>query len=300
MNIRQIKEKYTCLDWLGDRVVRKTNNGYLARCPWREDRHPSMTITANGRGWHDMKDGSHGNLIEMVMRCLNTDKLSDVCAAFDTMNLSSFHPSKIIDEGKEKENEYAFFDIVPLQSRGLFAYLWERCIDIAIAKRFLSEAHYGFKVRDDGKYLYALAYPNDKGGYELRGKPYKGNKEGFKGSTSPKWITTHLNFENAPTIVFEGFMDMLSFATMCGEVRNNYIVLNSIVHVDAAIEVLKHQPGKIMLCLDNDNGGNDATIRMLSSLPSAIDIRNRFAPSKDVNAYLINLKNKQTIKPTTK
>lgn len=293
MNIRQIKEKYTCLDYLGDRVVRKTNNGYLARCPWREDRHPSMTITADGKGWHDMVDGDKGNLIKLVMRCLNTTDLGRVCAEFDNKNLFSFRQSNSIDEGKEKEKSFAYLDIIPLQSRGLFAYLWERGINIDIARQFLFEAHYGFEVRDDGKYLYALAYPNDKGGYELRSKP-------FKGSSAPKGITTHLNIENAPTVVFEGFFDMLSFATLCGQVRHNYIVLNSIVNVDAAIEVLSRQPGKILLCLDNDNGGEDATKRMLAPLPSAIDIRNRFAPSKDVNAYLINLKNKQTIKPTTK
>lgn len=282
MNIKQIKEKYTCLDYLGDRVLKKTSNGYVARCPWREDKHPSLTITPNGKGWHDMTDGGHGNLIDMVMRCLGTTDLARVCAAFDDPNLFSFPKSNVIDEGKEKEKSFAYLDIIPLQSRGLFAYLWERGVNIDIARQFLFEAHYGFEVRDDGKYLYALAYPNDKGGYELRSKPYKG-------SSAPKGITTHLNIENAPTIVFEGFFDMLSFATLCGQVKHNYIVLNSIVNIDAAIEALRHQPGKILLCLDNDNGGEDATKRMLEPLPSAIDIRNRFAPSKDVNEYLIRI-----------
>ena len=238
MNIEQIKDKYTCLDYLGERVVRKTSKGYLARCPWRDDNNPSLTITPDGKGWMDQSDGSHGNLIDMVMRCLNTNDLSRVCAEFGTMNLSPFEPSKILDCSKEKGGGFAFCDLVPLQSKGLYAYLGERCINTTIARQFLQEAHYGFEVREDGKYLYALAYPNDKGGVELRSKPYKGG-------TSPKWITTHLGRENAPTVVFEGFMDMLSFATLCGGVKHNYVVLNSIVNMDAGIEVLRSMGGKV-------------------------------------------------------
>lgn len=282
MNSKQIKEKYTCLDWLGDRVIRKTRDGWLARCPWREDNNPSLTITANGKGWHDMKDNSHGNLIDMVMRCLNTNDLKRVCAEFDAVTLSPFHQSKIFDLGKEKGVGFAFLDLLPLQSRGLYAYLADRHINTAIARQFLQEAHYGFEVREDGRYLFALAYHNDIGGVELRSKSYKG-------SSSPKWITTHLSRENAPVIVFEGFMDMLSFATLCGEVRHNYIVLNSIVNVDAAIEAIRNsrkQYGRILLALDNDNGGNEATAKLLAAFPDAQDIRGRFIPFKDVNEYL--------------
>lgn len=279
MNIQQIKDKYTCLDYLGDNVVRKTSNGYLARCPWREDKHPSLTVTEDGKGWKDQSTGESGNLIDMVMRCLNTKDFSRICCEFDS--LSPFYQSRVFDGGKEKGSGFAFIDIVPLQSRGLYAYLVKRHINTHIANQFLQEAHYGFEVRNDGKFLYALAYQNDKGGFELRSEPYKGG-------TSPKWISTHLDKENTPTVVFEGFFDMLSFATLCGEVRHNYVVLNSIVNVDAAIDVLRSMSNKIYLCLDNDDAGRLTTRQMLDALPSATDISMRFAPYKDVNEYLCN------------
>ena len=280
MNIQQIKEKYTCLDYLGDRVVRKVANGYLARCPWRDDKNPSLTVSLNGRGWKDQATGEHGNLIKMVQRCLNTKDLSRVCAVFGSITPFSFHQSKILDKGKEKGNGFAFCDIVPLQNRVLYAYLGARRINTTIAKQFLKEAHYGFKVREDGRYLFALAYANDKGGYELRSNFYKG-------STSPKGITTHWFIDGAPVVVFEGFFDMLSFATLCGGVKHNYIVLNSIVNKEAALEVLKNLSNQVYLCLDNDRGGDDATSWFLHQLPLAKDIRQRFAPSKDVNDYLL-------------
>lgn len=278
MTIKDIKDKYTCLDYLG-KPVKKTKNGFLYRAPWREDTHPSLSVTANGKGWHDLATGDHGSVIDLVMHSLNT---TDVCRAceeilrHDPGSFSFFQP--MLDDGeKKKEDSFTKFEIIKLQSKGLFAYLYQRKIDLQIAKQFLKEAHYSFKEGDS--YLYALAYANDKGGYELRSKLYKGG-------SSPKWITTHLGIGNAPTVVFEGFFDMLSFATLCGEVRHNYIVLNSIVNVPAAIEVLRSMECKVLLCLDNDQGGNDATRQMINALPSAIDIRSRFAPAKDVNEYL--------------
>jgi hypothetical protein len=217
------------------------------------------------------------------MRCLNTNDLSRVCDEFEKDGFSLFNSSNRLDRlKKEKVADFVFFDIVPLQSRGLYAYLGERCINTAIAKHFLKEAHYSFRQREDGRFLFALAYPNDKGGVELRSKL-------FKGGTSPKGITTHLGIENAPLVVFEGFIDMLSFATLCGEVRHNYIVLNSIVNVPAAIEAIRNswtQYGRIFLALDNDKGGNDATAKILAPFPDAVDIRARFVPFKDVNEYL--------------
>ncbi len=282
MNIKELKETYTCLDYLGQ-PVKRTANGWLYRAPWRTDTHPSLSVTANGKGWHDMATGEHGSVIDLVMRCLNTTDVRRACEELERQVPGSFSFSQpFLEYGeKKKEGGFAKFEVVKLQSPGLFAYLHQRRVNIDIAKQFLKEAHYSFQNRQDGKFLYALAYKNDKGGYELRSCLYKG-------CTTPKGITTHLGIENAPTVVFEGFFDMLSFATLCGEVRHNYIVLNSIVNAPAAIEVLRSNDSKVLLCLDIDEGGEKATRQMHDALPSAIDIRNRFAPAKDVNDFLIN------------
>lgn len=284
MNIRQIKEQITCLDYLG-KPLKKTRAGwYVYRCPWKEDKNPSLNVTPNGKVWKDLSTGATGGIIELVQTCLNTRDFSRVCAEFSSSSFS-MSSREYGCEKKEEVETTAFysFSLVPLQSRGLYAYLTKRRINTNIAREFLQEAHYSFMPRDDGKFLYALAYSNDKGGYELR-------SEFYKGGTSPKGITTHLDHGNAPTVVFEGFFDMLSFATLCGEVRHNYIVLNSIVNTPAAIEVMRSMNGKVLLCLDNDDGGNKATRQILDALPSAVDIRFRIAPTKDVNEYLCNLK----------
>ena len=282
MNIQQIKEKYTCLDYLGQ-PVKKTRNGYLYHAPWREDTHPSLSVTDNGRGWHDLATGEHGSVIDLVMRCLNTNDVRLACEEIERQDPASFSFSQsVFEESEEKKKESGFtkFEVEKLQSKGLFAYLYHRKVNIEIAKQFLQEAHYSFK--DGDSYLYALAYANDKGGYELRSSFYKG-------STSPKGITTHWLIDGAPVVVFEGFIDMLSFATMCGGMKHNYIVLNSIVNKEASLEMLKNLSNQVYLCLDNDRGGNDTTSWFQHQLPLAKDIRQRFAPAKDVNDYLLRL-----------
>ena len=289
MNIQQIKEKYTGLDYLG-KPAKKVAHGYLYHAPWREDTHPSLSVTDNGRGWHDLATGEHGSVIDLVMRCLNTNDVRLACEEIERQAPSSFSFSQpILEEYEEKKKEGGFtkFDVVKLQSKKLFAYLYHRKVNIDIAKQFLQEAHYSF--RDGDSYLYALAYANDRGGYELRGRPYLGNPQGYKGCTSPKGITTHFTIENAPVIVFEGFMDMLSFATLCGVVKHNYVVLNSIVNKEAALEALETLQNQVYLCLDNDRGGDDTTSWLLKQLSLAEDIRKRFAPAKDVNDYLLRL-----------
>lgn len=286
MNIEQIKNSYSCLDYLGDRVVRRTANGYLCRAPWREDKHPSMTVTPNGRGWHDMKTGQHGSVIDLVMLHHGVT-MQGACEILLRANPHFSFPQlqSEYDGGREK-GAFTRFDVVPLQSRGLFAYLHNRCVNIEIAKQFLKEAHWSTKDPDDGTFIYSLAYGNDQSGYELR----NGLNVGGKLSKSPKGITTHFERGNAPVVVFEGFFDMLSFATLCGEVRHNYVTLNSIVNAPAAIDVLKGYMGTIYLCLDNDDGGETTTRQMLDAIPGAIDIRSRFAPAKDVNDYLCKLR----------
>ena len=287
MNIEQIKEQKTCLDYLG-KPLKKTSSGWhIYRCPWKTDTHPSLTVSPDGKVWRDLSTGAEGGIIELIQTCLGTKDFKAVCVEFDS---SSFSRSKILDSQKEKEfesNGFASFSVVPLQSRGLYAYLHERRINIDIARQFLQEARYSFQERTDGRHLYALASLNNLGGYELRSSRYKGG-------TSPKGITTHLNRDNAPVVVFEGFMDMLSFATLCGGVRHNYITLNSIVNAPAAIEVLQSISGKIYLCLDNDEGGAKATAFIQNALPTAVDIRHRFAPAKDVNDYLISVSSRPT------
>lgn len=281
MNVHQIKERYNCLDYLRKiTVVKKCSSGYLCSCPWREDKSPSLSVTPNGKGWHDFATGESGNIIDLVCRCLGTKDYRRVCAEFDGTAHFSFPKVKnTLTVGKE-EKAYETFQVKELRNRVLLDYLQDtRGIPMDIAQLFCNEAYYSFP-HTPARTLFSVAFRNDKGGYELR-------NSFSKASVSPKWITSRLHRENAPYAVFEGFMDMLSFVTLCGEVRHNIIVLNSVSFAYAAIELLKDTGNPIYLCLDNDSAGDKATAEFMKELPQAKDCRGRFAPCKDVNEYLL-------------
>lgn len=288
MSTAEIKERYTCFDLLGD-AVKKVAGGYLYRCPWREDAHPSLSVSNDGRGWHDFATGEHGSIIDLALKVWNTSSVSEVCSRFGEKTLSFPQPSLPVNnrtkERRGQHNAFAVFDTVSLQSMQLLDYLHNRGINVEYAKQFCREAHYSFR-KDGSAYLSAIAFQNDNGGYELRGAPYPGNEKGFKGAKAPKGISTISNVKNAPVVVFEGFTDMLSFATLCGGIRHNYLVLNSVALVDRAIENLHSYERKIFLSLDNDTAGDEASKKILEAFPQATDLRCRFAPCKDVNEYL--------------
>ena len=290
MNASQIKNQVTILEYLrsiGFEPVKVTPKGLTYHCPWRDDSHPSLSVTPDGRAWYDHGTGEHGSIIDLAMKTLQTTDLAQVCAAF-----SSFFPNRsetIIDQRKEKEpsasggDAFASFNVVPLRSKRLLAYIEGRGIRPDIARAYCQEAHYTFRGIDNG-FLFALAFPNDKGGYELR-------NEQFKGSRSPKGITTHLEIFGAPVVVFEGFIDMLSFATMEQKRKHNYCVLNSVTNAAAAIERLANAPKpwlpKVYLCLDNDDAGRETAERIRAAIGErAEDISGRFAPYNDLNDFL--------------
>lgn len=286
MNARQIKEQINIVDYLrgiGIEPARATARGFLYHCPWREDLHPSLSVSRDGRTWHDFSSDEKGSIIDLLMKLQNTNDLTAICAAFDNF---SFHQSGTLDKQKEKENlaacnSFSSFNVLPLRSRGLFAYMGWRGIPSEVAKRYCQEAHYTFGTFGTNEnYMYAVAFGNDGGGYELRSKY-------FKGSKAPKAITTYLDLANAPCVVFEGFIDFLSFVTMEGTRKHNYCILNSVTNANQAIEKLSVFR-KVYLCLDNDEAGRKTAEHIRANLLGDVeDISERFSPYKDLNDFLL-------------
>jgi len=82
--------------------------------------------------------------------------------------------------------EFQELDIVQLTSPALLAYLQERGINTALAKRECKEARF----THNGKRYFAIAFPNISGGYEIRNRY-------FKGCIAPKEIS-HIRQSGKP------------------------------------------------------------------------------------------------------
>lgn len=146
-----------------------------------------------------------------------------------------------------------------------------------------------FYYQVDGKNYFALCFKNYSGGYELRSKYYKGSLKG-----SVKDITSIIHEENdtKTLIIFEGFIDFLSFFTVNNfksyqDLKEDVIVLNSLSMLEKTIEFIKNAQfyGAVKLYLDNDEAGKQAVNKIMFYLENVkiLYMSGTYKDFKDLN-----------------
>lgn len=243
--------------------------------PLREEQDASFKVDYSQNVWYDFGLGRGGSIIDLVMEV----EKYNFQQAVERLQSSNVAPSKlvtsqtlhILPSGLQVSGDY------PLRNPALINYLDSRAINTAIAKKFCCEVHYSVGERD----YFAIGFRNDYGGWELR-------SERFKGCSTPKHITTIDNGSDK-ALVFEGFMDFLSYLTIK---RNdspicNIAVLNSVANVQKAVPFLaRHR--SIYTFLDNDDAGRKALsqIERLCSRSEVVNQSDFYRRHKDLNDYL--------------
>jgi len=283
MNCEQAK-KIQIADFLsnqGHKPIRVYgNNDAWYNSPVRTDKNPSFKVNLSKNQWYDAGTGSGGNILDLVILMYNTD-ITGALLILQKPGLSK--PSFSFSE-KQKTAGIEIKHVQPIQNRALLQYLNERSIPFEIACIYVMEAYY---VAGRSRY-FALAFKNDKGGYELR-NGFKTDKfpEGFKGAASPKYITT-IPGNNSTINVFEGFMDFLS-AMVYYKTRkpgNKTIILNTVENLKY-IEPLLISARNINLFLDNDDAGNRTVQKIKALNPNVTNYSSIIYPkNKDFNDFL--------------
>ena len=245
--------------------------------PLRSELTPSFKVNVERNQWYDFGTGDHGDIIDLVCALQH-------CSTAEAMRrLSAL-------KGVRLAPSFSFGGITPLRSQApsmelisvqavkhpkLLLYLTERGLQPSDASPFLSEIYY--KVSE--KCFFALGFPNDAGGWELR-NPY------FKGCFAPKAITTIKGTDSHKIQLFEGFMDFLSWRKLHPEEQADSIILNSLTLLPKLIPTLHPYP-IIESLLDNDEAGDRATKQLIDAGLPVKDMRACYAPYKDINEYLI-------------
>jgi hypothetical protein len=300
MSIRQY------LSRLGMEPVNKTGRALLYHAPYRTDNHPSFAIDTQKNTWHDFATGEGTSIIDLVMKMQNVDfkeAVKYLCGQNDMAQVQTDHP---VTTGIEKDPGIVILKEKPLNNPALLAYLRERGIDIPIAQKHCKELYY----TAGNKRYFGVGLKNDKGGYEIRNKY-------FKGATS-KDITIIRCKDAFACHIYEGFMDYLAHLTIdkynmtdnnenwlkitAGE---NVIILNSTTNINKAKDFLKYNRQLMVTTyLDNDDAGRRATKELRDFMhPNhpVIDASIYYQDHKDINEYLMsmsmNKRNKNTFKP---
>ena len=283
MNIDDLKH-ISIKDYLQQKGIYPTKiySDYgMYKSPFREEKTASFKVDYRTNIWHDFGTGEGGSIIDLVMKINKCNYIQAVefLEKQENRNVETYqHPYFSENENKNVDTTLKITTIKQLENSKLLAFLQSRKINMDTAKTFCKEIHYQI----GGRNYFAIGFPNDAGGYELRNPQ-------FKGCVPPKEITT---FDQQTTTVhlFEGFMDYLSLLTLqAGQADVSAVVLNSIANLEKAIPFLsKHT--KINAFLDNDEAGKQALEKLQKRNLPVVDISKRYAEYKDVNDYLCGKK----------
>jgi hypothetical protein len=252
------------------------NYWYLS--PLRDERTASFKVDPRINRWYDHGIGVGGKLVDLGIR-LFEESVSEFLE-----RLNSFSPTFQFSfvQQENKVEKPVIRKIKKLENKALVEYLVNRAIEpLFIAQIFCHEIYFSI----DDKNYFGIGFKNDRDGYEIRNKY-------FKGCLGAKSITTIQGNDSKNWVLFEGFFDFLS-AFQKGGVLTSYsfIILNSVNQIDQAIaELLEHKPESITAYFDNDEAGRKCFQSLLASFPGANDRSSFYEGFKDFNEMTIQTK----------
>src|SRR5690554_795342 len=245
--------------------------------PFGTETQASFKLDKKLNLWYLHSEGIGGNNTDFMMKYQNAS-VKEVLEWAEKQNFSSFQPQNDIHLKKSMPN-YQITKITELQNENLKNYLHRRGLSQNVYP-FIKEIN--FTIRD--KKLYAVGFENLSGGWELRNSFYKGSL--LKKDISV--INLNNNQEkNKNVVVFEGFLDALSFVEMKRFFKGDLLVMNSISLLNKTKEHLENY-SYIHLFLDIDRAGESCKNEILKSFPEAKDHSKIYFPHKDLNDYLFS------------
>jgi len=236
------------------------------------DKTPSFKVNKQLNAFHDFSSGEKGTIIDLGIQMFNCS-VSELLKRLELFNFS-FCQQELIG----KDSTITILDVKPLTNIYLLKYGEERRIESPILKTYCSEVIFSA----NNKKLYAIGFRNNREGFELRNKFYKGG-------TSPKAIT-HLTNGSDSLCVFEGFFDFLSFLHLEFSIpkAQDYLILNSTSFIEQAIQPINNYD-HVNLFLDNDRTGKNGTQIILSKAKCTVkDYSFYYEGFSDVNDFLMH------------
>ena len=258
--------------------------------PYRSDSTPSFCVNTEKNIFNDFGAGVGGDIFTLAGLMINSgDFMAQARYIGEVTNnpIERSEPPRY--EPEPALPQFTDVEVRPLNHPALLWYLRERGISSDIASANCVEIHY--RLHD--KNYFAVGFPNEDGGYEIRNRF-------FKGSIPPKAVSL-IRQGSATVNVYEGFVDFLSGLTLgYGRTEDN-LVLNSVANKGKAYRHLDDYD-LIKCWLDNDDAGKKCLKDLQKRYGERVkDFSVVFRPCKDVNEYLQQqLTNKQQTKSKPK
>ena len=263
--------------------------------PLRQETNMSFHVDAKRNIWYDFGIAEGGGLVDLVIRlssCRREDVL-DVLADISRTIVVHECP-QVIYTRKKKESGIIIGRVDDtITKKLLLRYAMDRCIPLNILSRYCKEVSYIYRKYKQKEY-YAIGFPNRNGGYNLRS--YTTKKCTSSDITLIGPLGQLISDPETPTVmVFEGFMDFLSWLTLRAQETpgRDCCILNSVSNLNRAMKFITSH-AKIEAYVDNDAAG-DAAIKKIEDCLSAsaeevcvYDMRSLYVSFKDLNERLMN------------
>lgn len=244
---------------------RKGGQELWYRSPIRTtDNNPSFKVDTGRNCWFDYGIDLGGNTLDLAVKMLGDATVSEALRHLEGTGLYSGHrsapvpvirsayrrPAKTPNEAPKENQPFELLSAGSLTHPALLQYLDKRGINRDVAKQYASQID--FKPPQSASRYFALGFPSGDG-YEARNALFKG----FVGTK--KEITVLDHPESDLLLVFEGFMDFLTYLTIkdLQETPATTIILNSGNMKARALPYLQDSRfSKVQLFLDNDPVGD--------------------------------------------
>ena len=239
--------------------------------PFREESNPSFHLDEAKNSWYDYGTGEGGSLFDFVCKLVGCSKgeVYDWLATFRDMVPESeyksvvapiieksHHSSKIIIDSAS--HEFTKYKLVE--------YAESRAVSKVVLERYCEEVIYHVDSVPDRQF-YAIGFKNNSGGYVLRSSLSKRCSSSDITTLSPDGQMTDTVTSNK-VLVFEGFMDFLSWITDVKQETPQYdcCILNSVTNISKALPwIMAHS--HVAAFMDNDPAGEETLQKIMDSVP---------------------------------
>lgn len=242
------------------------------------------SVTVRGNEWYDHAEERGGHAVSFVQRFYSLS-YPDAVTMLLGGELGTAYPSA----GERTEEPVKPFALPPANKdmRRVFAYLIKHR---GIAKDVVAHFAKAGLLYEDAEYHNAVFVGTDAEGVPRHahkrsansyGKAFRLNVEG----SDPRYSFHHVGTDRS-LYVFEAPIDLLSFITLYPEnwQRHSYVACCG-TSIQPVLQMLEQAPqlDTVLLCLDNDEAGHQASRRMREQLEARYSVERLIPENKDWN-----------------
>ncbi len=291
----EIAKTVSCIDYLEKNGYKLQKHGNAHQ---KLVEHDSFIVKNDGSCFYWNSKGVQGNVIQMVETLENKDFKEAIVTLAREGYSREYRPNQNIRNAVELKQVEKKGLKLPEKNQSIKKAYWyltdKRKIDpnivnYAIRKNMIyqdSKGNVVFVSKDKNN---TPKYACFRGTYE---KVYRGDIAGSDKSYGFSLINTKSNVLH----VTESVIDTLSWASIKGNINDNYLSLNG-TYIKALDRFLKDNPNidTIITGLDNDDAGKEATIEIWRTYKDKYKLKYKHFVCKDINEQLVNIRSDTNI-----